>query len=465
MELSRYQSVLLSKIRGQFTPDQFCARLFMDHDETVDPDNYLVMFHERFHYLQSIFTPYGQMRWGAFRTVTGDIIEMWHRLAQELKLPRRIPAAEYLCEDGPEGEKLAKAIWLKQIPYQLYEIIEYGSYNNDLIKVLKDYDLSLPEIDLQGEKYILKGIDILESYAKFEEAMLAEIIKGSTIDEIINPDKLDKCYYSALYYFVSEVGPERLLEFPIICELALCTPHIPLPCNRDSFEENTPSWRYVKLIKAIKDNGNLPEIDVNSYASFYAYANRVLEMSGFESIEISWESVETYVKQTDLSLDGKMLSAIKYKKEHPWMLSYPMCSPEFISSEYNQFEPYFVITRDGVLYNFDLLLPSELELEIHLQALYYQICGQISKYSKDVYKVLCGYTYIGANICPYLLNGQCDGHIDRESKIPEIVLDKDKNVLSGCSFELMMKTIGTSIHELSIGRIRPIGNLFTKADQ
>ena len=58
---------IYKSIRGSFTPEQFGVFLNMDSSE-VD-DNYLVAFHETFHYWQSVFTPYGHMKWACDRTV------------------------------------------------------------------------------------------------------------------------------------------------------------------------------------------------------------------------------------------------------------------------------------------------------------------------------------------------------------------------------------------------------------
>ena len=54
MNLSSFQSDILSALRGQFSPEQFGARLFMFHEDIATLENYLVWFHERFHYLQSL---------------------------------------------------------------------------------------------------------------------------------------------------------------------------------------------------------------------------------------------------------------------------------------------------------------------------------------------------------------------------------------------------------------------------
>lgn len=64
-ELKNIFGTLSSKLRGQFSPEQLSSRLFMERDDIANADNILVWFHERFHYLQIVFTPYGQLKWSA----------------------------------------------------------------------------------------------------------------------------------------------------------------------------------------------------------------------------------------------------------------------------------------------------------------------------------------------------------------------------------------------------------------
>ena len=40
----------LSALLGQFTPGNLGSRLFMERSELETPENFLVWFHERFHY-------------------------------------------------------------------------------------------------------------------------------------------------------------------------------------------------------------------------------------------------------------------------------------------------------------------------------------------------------------------------------------------------------------------------------
>ena len=65
----------LLTVNGQFFPEQMSSRLFMPKEDVAN--KYQIAFHERFHYLQYIFTPYGHMKWGANRTYSSEILGMW----------------------------------------------------------------------------------------------------------------------------------------------------------------------------------------------------------------------------------------------------------------------------------------------------------------------------------------------------------------------------------------------------
>lgn len=457
MKSMHFESNILSALRGQFSPNQFGARLFMHCDDIVTPSNYLVWFHERFHYLQSIFTPYGHLKWAAYRTVTSDVISSWLSLTEMFKKERKIPISEYINPDDYDSLRIALNVWLHNLVYKHYDILENGNQDSDFFQLMHhshEVEIS-PEIVVQGKVYHLRGIDILESYAKFEEAMLAELITGKNLDESIDPSRLNTEYYIALYYFLEQIGPERLSEFPVVCELALGNAHMVHPVKLDEFRKYAPSWRFVRIIDIIK-TADLPMLDFNNDDSFYTYANAVLKYCGYESYEESWEAAESYAAQADLHMAREMKRAIDYKRQHPWMLSYPMCSEEFISEEFNAFEPYFTITEDGVIYNIDRITPSELWFENHFQAFASQICGQISPYCQDVSRIMCGFSYNGTNTCPHYISGECDGYIDHESVLPGIIMDEAKNIINGCTFEIVLGIMGINIKDIKIGRMRSL---------
>lgn len=447
----------LSALLGQFIPGNLGSRLFMERSELKIPENFLVWFHERFHYLQVVFTPYGHLKWASYRTSTADIVEAWANLPLMLNQPRKLPIKEYLLNSTPESVKLAYNIWIHDLKNDIYKIVEQGatSYKNMPLFAGLTYETCCPIIMLHSQEHRIRGIDILESFAKFEEAMLGEIITGKTLDELIDPNKLNPEYYSALYYFIETLGPERLIEFPVVCELALATAHIPSPTSVENFQKYAPNWRYIKLIEKLKTIENLPVIDYNDNASYFDYANTVLHACEFETLDEVWEAAEEYAEKSDLAMAKEMKAAIEYKKKHPWMLSYPMCNEEdFFSEEFNRFEPYFTIMDDGISYNSDHISSEELIVENHLQALAQQICGYTSHYCRDSFKLMCGFSYMGTNTCPHYLNGECDGYVDSQTKLPKLILDEASNIKSGCTLELLLKSHNIDIKDIDVGIMR-----------
>lgn len=215
------------------------------------------------------------------------------------------------------------------------------------------------------------------------------------------------------------------------------------------------NWRFIKLVEKLKTIENLPTIDYNDNKTFFDYANTVLLACEFETLDEAWVAAEEYAEMSDLTMAEEMKAAIRYKKKHPWMLSYPMCNEDdFFSVEFNRFEPYFTIMDDGISYNSDHVRSEELVVESHMQALAQQICGYPSRYCRDSFKLMCGFSYMGTNNCPHYLNGECDGYVDAEPQLPELILDEDSNIKSGCSFELLLKSHNIDIKDIEVGIMR-----------
>ena len=131
------------------------------------------------------------------------------------------------------------------------------------------------------------------------------------------------------------------------------------------------------------------------------------------------------------------------------MLSYPMYNKDdFLSEPFNRFEPYFTIMNDGVRYNSDHIRSEELIVENHIQALAQQICGYMSSYCRDSFKLMCGFSYMGTNTCPHYLNGECDGYVDHETELPKLILDENLNMISGCTFEFLLKSHNIDVKDI-----------------
>lgn len=438
----------ICQTKGQFFPGQMSARLFMP-TENVE-QNYQTAFHERFHYLQCVFTPYGHLKWGTNRSFTADILNLW--LSQADNVKKKIPVAEYL-ENDENSIRLLFEIMLKDFAKRWTEITDGVLVETEELKLLglETVQPLNPEIQVDGNNYTLHGMDIIESFAKFEEALLALYIDGKELNDTINPDILPQRYYLALYYFVDQVGMDRLSEFPIVCELALCFSHIPKFDDRSSYSDNHPAWRFVKIVDFLKCNHL--EYDIFDDKSFFEYTSTILRGCKFEDWDELWSPAEKYAKECDLTMGKEMLLAIEYKKAHPWSLTYPMADPKiFFGKEFNSFQPLFVITDHEVFYNVARVNQAELLLENELQSFVSQIVGEKSQYNMYPNSIQCADNYYGIKSCKYWLDGSCDGHLFSDSKVPKTVMDENNNILDGCMLEICLNIWGTSIKDIQIGK-------------
>lgn len=106
---------------------------------------------------------------------------------------------------------------------------------------------------------------------------------------------------------------------------------------------------------------------------------------------------------------------------------------------------------DGSRYTVDSeILGQEVVFENHFQAFAHQICGNMSPRCVDCGKVQCGFSYYGIKGCQYILDGSCDGHVDRDSALPELVLDENDNIVEGCVFEAFFNIMGVSVKDLIV---------------
>jgi len=439
-------------VNGQFFPEQMSSRLFMS---TKDIDNkYLVAFHERFHYLQYVFTPYGHLKWGANRSFTSEVIETWNNLTTILKKEKKIPIFEYMIDEDIASLKILSTVYFQDFLKRYSAITDGVTVSvDDLIFSTTDLENLVPKIIVNKKEYQLNGLDIIESFAKFEEALFGYLMENKDINEIINPDNLPPRYYIALYYFIDKVGMERLYEFPIACELSLAFSHLPRYNDEQSLYSCHPAWRFLKIIDYLKNNPELKP-DVFSDDSFWRYTQSVLVGCEFEDWSELWKPAEEYAKQTDLTMAKEMLDAIKYKQKNPWCLSYPTVNLQFfLNADFERFHPLFIITDDRVFYNVENVSISELLFENEFQALALQICGHISPYNMFYDMLQCGDNYFGVKSCKHWLDGSCNGHLCKDTELPALELDENGNVINGCLMEIMLNMFGTSIKEITIGNM------------
>lgn len=415
-------------------------------------DNYLVAFHETFHHWQSVFTTYGHLKWGCDRSYTEEVINLWLAATENEKTHRKVPAASLIPSADIRKVSCVSQMLVQDIARQLVSLTERAADYSYLKHVLPiNIDDITPIINLNGAPYHLNGIDILESFAKFQEAILGYIVEGKPISETIDKRRLRPEYYSALNYFIERVGYSRILEFPIICELALTVNHLCMISSDHNWKSNHPAWRYIKLIDIIADYQEYEYLEHGDIKDRYAaYVEMTLLRCGFASVDECWESAKEYATQTDLNIPRDMLRAIEFKRKYPWILAFPLIDNE-VFQKLIEFHPYYYIMSNETAYAVSSdSLGNEVIFENHYQAFAHQLCGHISQRCIDCGRIQCGFSYYGLSGCQYQVNGTCDGHVDRNSELPKLLLDADGNIIEGCLFEAFLSLMGVRVSDLEI---------------
>lgn len=440
----------LQSIKGSFTPEQF--GVFLNMYSWDIEDNYLILAHETFHHWQSIFTPYGHLKWGCARTVSSEIIDLWIQATNETPSNRPIPAADIIpCKSIHQAKHLSE-IFVQDLFWQVFTLEERLSNLSSIAHALPIPAEDLcPVVTLDSKPYQLNGIDILESWAKYYEATLAYLTEEKCLSEVINPSILRPEYYIALEYFINKIGSERIIEFPVACELALHTSKI---CRFDKtfeWKKYHPGWRFVTIVEEMS---NIDPQDYLNYKNiknrYIPYTEMILERCNFESRKDSWAGAIEYANQTDLNIPNNMKDAIEFINRYPWALSFPLLDIN-VYKDLKQFFPYYVITSDNsyILTN-STSLANEVAFENNYMALYHQICGHMSNRCMDRGKIQCGFSYYGINVCRYFQDGSCTGHVDRDSELPDMKLDSDSNILEGCLFKIFLNLIGINLQDITI---------------
>lgn len=454
MQISNLLSseTLSSTIKGAYTPEQFGVFLNMYSFEARD--NYQVVFHENFHHWQSIFTPFGHSKWMINRDTSSSIVELWKEATDQEPTNRAIPITTIMpCETLKQlgyAAKIHAQIFINHV----CNAAEHAKSKPELEELTHiSTDELCPKIEVDGHKYRLDGIDIIEGFAKYQEAILANIIENKPISQTIDPSILNPQYYIALFYFISRIGVERLIEFPAVCEMSLMGSSICSINESRNWTTQYPAWRFIKILDVISKYNPSEYLGYNLEKDYILYLNNTLDKCGYTNYTDCWNEAISYTTQQGSHIINDMKNAIDFKLNYPWSLSYPFYDLD-IFIEMKQFHPYYYITSNESHYTVDSFDSyHEVIFENQYQALAHQICGYPSVRCIDYGKLQCGFSYYGINGCKYLLDGICTGHIDKNSILPSSKLDEEMNIIDGCIFELFLNLMNISIKDLSIENI------------
>lgn len=442
----------LNTIKGAYTPEQFGVFLNMYSFEATD--NYQVVFHENYHYWQSVFTPFGQSKWILDRSTSSNIIGLWNEATNQTPTNRAIPITAIMpCKTTKQLGFLAK-IHMQTFMKQVSAAAERIVGNQELEEITHiPIDELCPKIKVDGNLYKLNGIDIIEGYAKFQEAILVNIIENKPLYETIDSSILNPEYYVSLYYFISRIGTDRILEFPAVCEMALMGSSMCILDENRHWENHYPAWRFIKIIDIISKYTPEEYLGHNLEKDYICYLENTLKKCGYDSHASCWQESISYLSKEKTNITDDIRNAIEFKLKYPWALSYPFYNLD-IMIEMKKFHPYYYITSNESRYTVDSFEAyNEVTLENHYQAFAHQICGHPSARCIDYGKIQCGFSYYGIQGCKYQLDGTCDGHIDKNSSLPATKLDDEENIVEGCMFELFLNLMDISIKDLNITNV------------
>ncbi|HEY9187785.1 MAG TPA: hypothetical protein VIR55_07755 [Ignavibacteria bacterium] len=463
-------------VRGTFSPEVLLLSLSDDTINTdtraLDTKNSIIYSHEHFHYLQTSMTGFGQTYWNMVRQGMSCIFTEWLVSTEKYKAKRPLPIGYLATKSNAD---LVNAFKLNIYRYTL-NILYLQNYKHPSISSFRDiidmpfnnsYSLT-PQINHGGKTFDLNGRDIIESHAKYLEAIYANIIHNVPINVTLDINKLPYQYYIPYLWFVNEVGIDKEKEFPIICDLSLQTGKLKISLDEQDWKAIHPGWRFYNLTQALKiittpSMSSLEEIK-NNYTE---YCNVLLKHCKFTSLEETFSEILTFYDNRCENCDGlkqeeRMKKAFLYRVKHPWSAANPFIDLDTWVEMKNLFPPPSYIINNS--YNVTIIEPEDIPknpthadgitlehvAELHLQALSMQILGVVSKYSLDIDEIQCGFAYFGIkNGCRYQSEGKCSGSLNpkEEYKIGYELINENLDFI-GCTFAVCL-----AIHECSISDI------------
>lgn len=428
-----------NNILGAYTPDIMKITINTTYDNKNTLQTRRVYFHERYHYWQSIFTPFGQMRWFQIDYSLNEVYSIWKKSVLKNKNYRKIPSGLLIEQNELESSIISMHIEASKHNLDLLFLMLQNFWNKDLehqYSTSKEY--LNPKITVSGDEYILTGLDIIETLDKYQEALYGKLINKETFEDIIDPNILNSTYFMCYNYYLEQIGND--IAFPAVCEIALKTSSIGDLSDINSWKKNHPAWRFISIIDVLKNNKKIPVIKLDNIEKTYsAFVNSIIKECGFRSIDDTYKGMRLNNEGTDWEnvVMQEMNRAMDFKQRYPWFLAYPFFLNEKQTNELNSFQPNFIsyidmnsieYVRDNVYMSekssFSDSWKSELHNIIHKYALAYQIMGIESNRALEHIRLQCGCGFFNVNACPHF-NKDCNGYLDNESSYARKLSEND----------------------------------------
>jgi hypothetical protein len=462
----------LHSTMGNFVPSRLHLRLGGVVDDYTPPLELApkpkyeaILVHEQCHYFQTSMTAYGHKVWQLYREQISFIITEWIRLTQSVPNQKRIPLG-YLGKFN--NNYLVEAVVLNWTCSEMSTLLSCRNYVDPIVKYINQLSLNLikdpwqinPIITVNRNPYSLQGRDILESHALFLEGTYSSIVNKIPFHKTIDPAHLPKHYYYAFHWFLQEVGEKRVFEFPIICDLALQSIWNGIPKTEEQWKDSHPAWRFVSLVNALKKSSFPPLKDPkDAIRRYLEYCNNILTDCNYVSLErVLDEVISWYEKPELMQLEQRMKQALSFRKENLFSGANPFLDIKtWIKMKEVIFPPSFQIGGEartpisGQFVESGNTLVIENILELHLQALAYQILGFQSPSCTNSHQLQCGYGYFNIEKnCEYLTSGRCSTCFNPRNGSPIPLEISSDDEIRDCSFEVALLSAKIKIRDIDV---------------
>lgn len=460
----------LDAIMGSFLPHRLHMRL-SGRGEDYTPDNasnqeIATWVHENTHFFQTIFTGYGQIAWDTHRQMTSFLIHEWvkghkNNINNEFRIPlghfakfskEHLLHALQIYNTAKDMIMLGKARFLLESP---------GGKISDLnLLLLKEEWPVNPTIEIAGKQHFLQGKEIIEGQAQFAETTFLEKQCDISREKAWSRDSLPTQYLVALDWFLEQCGEEYYHHFPFICDLALQTSwENPVPKTEQEWQETSPSWRFVRLTKTLRNIKSSYLGQPSDWPKTYeSYASVILNQCGYKNLEIVFEERIAALNRKEILLNFEKLmkNAIIFRQKKPWCAGNPIEHMKLWEKMKETF-PAPIIEINGKLTGEGLGHENkniEIAAELHLQALAAQIFGDFSKYAICEKSIECGFSkYDISQGCEYQRTDFCKGRYQPIEGPPHKVSVSSEQTLKGCTFEFMLNSFGVKSEKLSLDHL------------
>ncbi|QUY45434.1 hypothetical protein [Acaryochloris marina] len=457
----------MDAVLGSFNPLRLHMRLNNFPEDKEDPSTVPIeaqatMVHEYAHYLQILFTGFGQISWDFNRQLTGFLFNEWNQLSRSQGVKRYLPLA-YLSNISLDN--FMQGLLVNTASKDMLNLARARFYlSNPEIKIFelgitdlkKDWFVN-PRINLKNTTHILQTKDITEGQAYFIESEFLEVMHNIPRNISLDKSAISKQYWLAYEWFIEICGEQRYKEFPIICDLAMQTSweHIKPKCI-DEWQDSHPAWRFIKLTLALSESDELKLKDDEEWPNHYSsYSSSLLNTCQYKSLEdIFIERLTSFGRRQELlELEKIMQRGMRFRIDNNMYAGNPLSDLYLWQKISNSF-PIPFAQINGKMNSFgpqSTELSNEIVIELQFQAFAYQILGEFSNEAKQEKSVECAFSKFNISQgCEYQRSHSCSGRYQVHAGPPHAVEVDRNGDFTGCSFEALFLSAGFQSTDIDV---------------